>query len=260
MNLENFYRFDAEKCDISTRLAFEDWATVPMLRVVKFLLIGSDKVFNYKVIARMIGVSVGTAHGAIKTLIQQGYLQADSGRFILNLGAIQKTEPGVQKSESVQNPEFNIQKTENNFQNPENDSNYIKERSKRISDPLVFQKDFDREDIRTWTFKYQEKLQAKGRNLDQIALDALIMRYHGRPEAFLAALIHTCSLSGALNLYDPPEQKTTRILQAVAPIRKEYVPPWINDKPPDPKEVEEARANIQKIIKNEFKKDATTNT
>lgn len=257
---KKFYRFTGQGCDLGTRLAFEDWATVPMIRVVKFLLAGSDTVFNYKVIATMIGTSVGTAHAAIKTLIQKGYLKAENGKFCVSVGSVQKTERDVQKSEHIQNPELKVQKTENFFQDSETDSNCLKERSKRIGEALFFQSEFDREDIRTWTHKYQERLRGKGRDLDQIGLDALFMRYHGKPDRFLAALVHTCSLSGALNLYDPPEPKTTKILQAVASVRKEYVPPWLNDRPPDPKEVEEARAKIKAIVKNEFKKDATTNT
>lgn len=127
----DFYRFRATNCDIATRLVFEDWATVPMIRIVKFLLISSEKVFNYRVIAMMVGVSIGTAYNSIRTLIENNYLIVRGNKFSLNLGHVQKTE----------HLGFNVQKTEQNVQKTEHDSNYIKERSKNIptseSEPSV---------------------------------------------------------------------------------------------------------------------------
>ena len=56
--------------------------------------------------------------------------------------------------------------------------------------------------LTAWDAKQQS--QKPSRRLDQIQLDALCMKF-GNPDALLAALVHSCSLSSARNVYPPPE-------------------------------------------------------
>lgn len=112
-------KFNPINCDIRTRLEFEEWATIPMLRIVTLLLASTGSIFNYRNIAVMADVSTSTAHASIKKLIEEGYLREQGGNFSLNLGNVQKTEQAVQKI--VQN----VQKTKQAVQNSEHNNNKI---------------------------------------------------------------------------------------------------------------------------------------
>lgn len=98
--------------DADTRLAFEDWATLPMVRIVKILQT-SEEIFNYRGIAIMAKCSLGTAHSSIKTLVEKGYLIEINGNFQIKTGRVQRTE---QISKNVQPTEHDVQPVEQNVQ------------------------------------------------------------------------------------------------------------------------------------------------
>ena len=123
--MADIQRFNPENCDPLTRIIFADWATVPMIRAYKFLRDSSDVMYKFKSIAEFLGVSIGTAHSAIKTLQDKGYIVENNGVYSINVAKIQKTE-NFQKNEKVfQNSEKVIQKTENNFQKTERTNNTL---------------------------------------------------------------------------------------------------------------------------------------
>jgi len=118
-------KFNAENCDPLTQIIFADWATVPMIRAYKFLRDSSDVMYRFKAIAEFLDVSIGTAHNAITTLKNKGYIVENNGVYSIKVGKIQKTE-NFQKTEKViQNSENSIQKTENNFQKTERTNNTL---------------------------------------------------------------------------------------------------------------------------------------
>lgn len=92
--------FNNENCEIQARIIFEDWATVPMIRIVKLLGIYGDKIYNYRSIAIMIGCGLGTAHRSVAKLIQEKYLIESNGDLRLNQPHIK----GVPKMEHKQSP------------------------------------------------------------------------------------------------------------------------------------------------------------
>ena len=92
--------FNNENCEIQARIIFEDWATVPMIRIVKLLGIYGDKIYNYRNIAIMIGCGVGTAHRSVAKLIQEKYLIESNGDLRLNQPYIK----GVPKMEQKRTP------------------------------------------------------------------------------------------------------------------------------------------------------------
>lgn len=106
-------------------IIFEDWATIPMVRIVKVLSgkNNSQRLFSIRSIAVIIGKSVGTVSHAINTLVENGYLSRENGAIKLNLSGVQNPELSVQESEhlqeSVQNIEQGVQKTEQSVQKTE---------------------------------------------------------------------------------------------------------------------------------------------
>ena len=102
-------RFDTTLQDIKTKLTFEEWATIPMIRIVTILMASKADIFNYRGIATMVGVSVGTAYSSIAKLIEHGYLIEEGGNFRLAIGVVQKTEQNVQK---IEHEEEDVQRTE----------------------------------------------------------------------------------------------------------------------------------------------------
>ena len=70
-------------------------------------------------------------------------------------------------------------------------------------------KELDTPEIKLWMGKTRARIKASGGNTDQLWVDALLMKYAGRPADLLAALKHTASLTKTKNVYEP-EAKSSR--------------------------------------------------
>jgi len=105
-------------------LIFEDWATVPMIRIIKVLSGRTKSLYNTRSIAVIIGKSIGTVSVSINKLIDEGYLININGKIQLDsLGGLHKQQlSGVQNTKTVQKTEQSVQKTEQVVQNSEQNS------------------------------------------------------------------------------------------------------------------------------------------
>lgn len=93
-------QFNPENCDIRTQLMFEDWATVPMFRIMTLVLARKGKgVFSGRGIAEMINVPKSTVYDALKTLCDHQYLMKVGDRYNLLLSI--DVRPVGQEDEKV---------------------------------------------------------------------------------------------------------------------------------------------------------------
>lgn len=94
---------------------------------------------------------------------------------------------------------------------------------------IILIKEIDTPEMRQALKLARARLKESGRDIDQIGLDALVMRYFGRWKDLLAALKHTATLTVAKNIYDPPEIQKAQAIKAAEPtVRRpidNYIPP-----------------------------------
>lgn len=64
-------------------------------------------------------------------------------------------------------------------------------------------KELDTPEIRTWLKKTRERIHASGGTTDEVWVEALLMRYAGRPDELLAVLQHTATRSKTKNICIP---------------------------------------------------------
>jgi len=78
-----------------------------------------------------------------------------------------------------------------------------------VTDPVtVFDiniKELDTPEIRQALSMFASKLASQNRELNQLTLDPMLMRYAGRPQDFHSALLYSASLTKCVNLIDPPQ-------------------------------------------------------
>lgn len=126
---------------------------------------------------------------------------------------------------------------------------------KKSAPQLTLPGAFNTPDIQKLVDSWQSRLGLHRRTLDQIGLEALIIRFQN-PEKFKAALVYTLSLSKSLNVIDPPD-KTPRFqngkpevkprpnLTTYTPDLSDYVPPT----PEISKRNKELLADLNKKVK-----------
>lgn len=96
-------KFNPENCDIRTQLMFEDWATIPMLRIMTFVLARKGKsVFSCRGIAEIIDIPKSTVFEALKVLVSNGYLLKVGDRYNLILSV--DVQPTGQVEPEVSSP------------------------------------------------------------------------------------------------------------------------------------------------------------
>lgn len=80
-------KFNVENCDIRTQLIFEEWATVPCLKILTLLLARKGKsVFSAKGIGEMLEIPKSTVIHSLKLLREHEYIIREGGHYYLNLG------------------------------------------------------------------------------------------------------------------------------------------------------------------------------
>lgn len=77
-----------------------------------------------------------------------------------------------------------------------------------VTDPVtdldINIKELDTPEIRKALSMFASKLESQNRPLNQITLDPMLMRYAGRPQEFLSALLYSASLTKCVNLIESP--------------------------------------------------------
>ena len=82
----------------------------------------------------------------------------------------------------------------------------LKGPSSPVEDDLVLPLGYGGPELLKWLKTWKLKLEKQGRRLDQMGVDALVLRYPNAPQDMLRALVFSCSLTKALNVYDPPDK------------------------------------------------------